>query len=444
MSITSYCLIGSMLFGFFFGAGNLIFPVHLGQEAGAQTFIATIGFILMATGLPFLGVLAIGISNSGGLFGLASRVCRPWGYFFTSLLYLSIGPFFALPRTGSTSFEIGLSLFLPEEYRGICLFVFSLFFFGIALYLSLWPGRLMIWVGKVLNPLFLLLLGILIATSFLNPMGDVGAAAVHGAYLDKAFFKGFTEGYNTMDALAGLAFAMLVIDALKSLGVSSPKDLAISTAKAGMVSVVLMVIIYACLAHMGATSTGVFAVSENGGIALAQIANHYFQGPGSVLLALIVSVGCLKTAVGLTSSCAKTFAQMFPRSFSYRAYAIIFSVMGCAMANTGLTQIIRLAVPVLMFLYPLAMVLIFMGIFSRFFADSPLVYRLTTGVTTLFALCDGLASAPPFIRQLPLVQDILAGFAKVPLHDTGIAWLFPALAAFTLAFCIERLRNKSA
>ena len=102
-------------------------------------------------------------------------------------------------------------------------------------------------------------------------MGAVVTAPVHGAYVQDAFFKGFTEGYNTMDALASLAFGIIVVQTLKDLGVTSPKHIALGTVKAGVVSIILMGVIYSCLAYIGATSIAAYELSANGGIALAQM-----------------------------------------------------------------------------------------------------------------------------------------------------------------------------
>src|SRR5699024_3954256 len=119
LSLSAYITIGSMLFGLFFGAGNLIFPVHMGQEAGSSTLIATLGFIITGVGLPFLGIVAIGFSKSNGLYDLASRISPKYGLIFTMILYLTIGPFFALPRTATVSFEIGLTPFISTEYMAL-------------------------------------------------------------------------------------------------------------------------------------------------------------------------------------------------------------------------------------------------------------------------------------------------------------------------------------
>lgn len=109
-----YVCVASMLFGMFFGAGNLIFPVSLGQNAGSGVWTAFAGLFITGVGLPLLGVAALGISRSEGLYDLASKAGRPYGLFFTCLLYLTIGPFFAIPRCATTSFTVGLEQLLPQ------------------------------------------------------------------------------------------------------------------------------------------------------------------------------------------------------------------------------------------------------------------------------------------------------------------------------------------
>ena len=276
LSISSYLFVGSMLFGMFFGAGNLIFPVHMGQEAGAQLLPATVGFLITAIGLPFLGIVAIGISGSSGLYDLASRVHPSYAKFMTVLLYLTIGPAFALPRTATVSYQVGLAPYISEGSQSIALALFTLVFFALAITFALRPNKILVWIGKLLNPLFLAFLAILIAIAFLQPMGHLSTAAVHGDYAGHAFFKGFTEGYNTMDVLASLAFGIIVVRTLHDLGIRTPGGVAWGTVKAGAISVLLMGIIYSCLSTIGTMSVGQFELSANGGVALAQIATFYF------------------------------------------------------------------------------------------------------------------------------------------------------------------------
>ncbi|NMB02479.1 MAG: branched-chain amino acid transport system II carrier protein, partial [Firmicutes bacterium] len=112
LDFKSNLLIGSLLFGLFFGAGNLIFPVHMGQLAGSNTLQATLGFLITGVGLPLLGVVATALSQSESLYDLAKPVNRGYSIFFTCALYLTIGPLFAIPRTATVAFEVGLNPFI--------------------------------------------------------------------------------------------------------------------------------------------------------------------------------------------------------------------------------------------------------------------------------------------------------------------------------------------
>ena len=437
LSASSYIAVGSMLFGLFFGAGNLIFPVHMGQEAGSAVWTATAGFLITAIGLPLLGVVAIGVSKSDGLFDLAGRVHPVFAYGMTILLYLTIGPFFALPRTATVSYEIGVDPFIPDDYKIAGLACFSLLFFAAALFFALRPSKILTWVGKILNPLFLVFLAVLIITSFVRPMGSVNAAQVQDAYGSVPFFKGFTEGYNTMDALASLAFGIIVVRTLRGLGVNSPRSIAAGTLKSGFVSMVLMGLIYGCLAYIGASSMGSLKLSENGGIALAQIARYYFSGWGGVLLAVIVTLACLKTAVGLITACAETFYGIFPNSLGYKAYAVVFTVISCLIANVGLTQIIAFSIPVLMFLYPLAIALILLAILSPLFQNRRCVYLLTILFTLFDAVVDFLNALPQGAAAQPAIQGILGFYREfVPFFAIGMGWIVPMLVGLALGFAV--------
>ena len=235
--------IGSMLFGLFFGAGNLIFPVHMGQESGSAVFWANLGFLVTGIGLPFLGVIAIGVSKTSGVYELAERIGKKYALVFTVLLYLVIGPFFALPRLATTSFEIGLAPFIQSKQQHVFLVIFSILFFFTAWWLSRRPTKILDYVGKFLNPAFLILLGILLVLAFIHPLGAIDQATVQPSYQEHSFFTGFTQGYNTLDALAALAFGILIVTTIRNMGVTKPSEIAKDTIKSGAISIVLMGII---------------------------------------------------------------------------------------------------------------------------------------------------------------------------------------------------------
>lgn len=237
LSFSSYAAIGVMLFALFFGAGNLIFPAQLGQNAGTNFWPAVIGFLITGVGLPLLGIIAMSFSGSANLQELASRVHPVYAVFFTSLLYLTIGPFFASPRTGTVAFEVGISPFISESSQQIGLFVFTLLFFAVVLLFSLKPAKLVDNVGKFLAPGLVILLAVLLVTVIVNPMGAVESP--QEAYQSGAFITSFLEGYNTMDALASLVFGIIVINAIRSMGVTSTTGILKTTIKAGSIAILL-------------------------------------------------------------------------------------------------------------------------------------------------------------------------------------------------------------
>ena len=431
----------SMLFGMFFGAGNLIFPAMLGINAGSNIWSAFFGVFVTAVGIPMLAVVALGLSRSEGVVELSGRVSKGYSLFFCTLLYLTIGPLFAIPRCASTAFSVGAVKLLPAGHDGLFLALFSLIFFAIVLYFSLKPGGIMTWIGKWLNPVFLLFLAVLVIAALLKPITGVSAVTPAAGYETGggAFFRGFLEGYNTLDALAGLAFGIVVIDVVRSHGVSQPEDVARSTAKAGIFSCLFMGFIYLFITLISTQSAPVCASASNGGEVLGLIADHYFQAAGSVLLTAIVTFACLKTAIGLVTSCSKAFVDMFPKGPGYNQWAIIFSVVSFGIANFGLSSIVAWCVPVLMFLYPLAITLVLLALFGKAFGNRKGVYVWTTAFTLVAAIFDMIGAVSRMIPGNALLSG-LTGFAGkvLPLYSLGLGWVCPAAVGFIVGLIVSR------
>ncbi|WP_404820148.1 branched-chain amino acid transport system II carrier protein [Levilactobacillus enshiensis] len=431
--------IGMMLFGLFFGAGNLIFPVFLGQQAGHHVGAAIVGLLITGIGLPLLGVAGIGLTRSEGVFALANKVNRPFAYMFTILLYLTVGPFFAVPRLATTSFQIGLAPFVPQAHQALVLALFSVLFFAVSWWLARNPGKLMTYIGKWLTPLFLLLLGLLMLAAFINPMGGFATTA-HGAYASSPLLRGFTEGYNTLDALASLAFGIVVIDSIRDLGVTDPGQIAKDIIKAGTISVLLMGLIYTLLALMGTMSLGKVGLAANGGITLAQIASYYFGPLGNALLALIVIIACLKTSIGLISAFGDTLHAMFPK-MSYSVLIIFASVVPCLIANVGLTKMITYSTPILMFLYPLAIVLITLAVLSPLLGTSRWLWGLSMLFTFIPAIFSGIAALPQSLQHAGWIQGILTLNDQLPLASLGFSWVIPALIGVILGKIVAAVKG---
>lgn len=442
LTIKEYIFLASMLFGMFFGAGNLIFPVSMGQQAGSNLWPAILGFCLTGVGIPLLGIAAMGISRSEGLFDMCKRVGKPYGYFFTCLLYLAIGPLFAIPRTATVSFSVGIQPVIHADNTSIALCIFSAVFFIIVLFFSLRPSGIMTWIGKILNPLFLLFLALLAITALTNPMGAISAGEPTGNYVEMSFFQGFLDGYNTLDALASLAFGIVLINSIRNLGIQSPEAISASTLKSGILSTILMAAIYCMLTVVGAQSRSVLGISADGGEALFQIGSHYFGTFGGILLGIIVTIACLKTAIGLITSCATAFVELFPNSLSYRTYAILFCVFSFAIANFGLNRIIELSLPVLMFLYPLTITLILLCLFGRWFNYDRRVFVSVTVCTGLASVFDFLNALPEAAKEYLHVEGLLSAANVLPFFSIGMGWIIPACIGLIFGLVLHFVSRK--
>lgn len=421
--------LGLMLFSLFFGAGNLIFPPLLGQEAGNHVFIAMIGFFITGIGLPLLGVISVGLSENG-FQAIASRVHPVFGLILSFTIYLAIGPFFGIPRTATVSFEMGLS-FLPESVTGAvwALPVFTIVYFLVTYWFGLNPSKLIDRIGKILTPSLLFLIIVLFVQSLLNPLGALGQPT--GEYVDSAFFKGFIEGYLTMDTLGALVFGGIVVASIQGFGVSDRKQVATTTFRAGLIAVSLLGLVYFSLAYLGATSQGL-GMMENGGEVLALAANVLFGNFGSLILGGVVVLACLTTSIGLSTAVAQYLNQVVPR-LSYKQWLLMVILFSAIVANIGLTQLIAISVPVLGVLYPVAIVLILLSFIDSLFKGYRSVYVGGLGGAFLMSLLDLV------VKENSFMDSILSWVHYIPLFDQGIGWLIPAVLGGILGYGIESL-----
>ncbi len=445
LTLRQKILVAGTLFGMFFGTGNLIFPVHLGQMAGQNALPAIIGFIITAVGIPILGVAAIGITHSDGLQTLSGKVGKGYGIFFTCLLYLTIGPLFAIPRCATVSFTTGITPLLgADSPERLYLLLFSAVFFAFVLFFSLRPGKITVWIGKIINPLFLFFFAVLMLAALLAPGAAVSAVEPVEAYRSDAFFPALIEGYGTMDAIAGLAFGIVVIDVIRRMGVDNDDTIAEDVLSSGLLTGALMALIYVVSIVVGAQSRGLFELSENGGIALTQIAGHYLGGVGLFILAFTITFACLKTSIGLVTACAETFSKMTNGKISYRSWAILFTVFSFAVSNIGLSAIIEYSIPMLMLIYPPAIALILLAFLGKFFAHDRTVYIATMIGTWAAAIFDCMKTLPaPVQAALHLDAPIAFAAAHLPLFDKNLGWLLPAVIGFAAGMAIRASRRQT-
>lgn len=422
--------VGLMLFSLFFGAGNLIFPPFLGQSAGNQVWIALGAFLITSVGFPILGVIAV--AKSGGLEKLAARVHPLFATIFTLLIYLSIGPGLGIPRAGSLPFEMVVAPYLPQGVSEIVArFLFTLVFFTVAYWLALSPTKLVDRMGKVLTPTLLLLILVVVIGAIFKPLGGYGEAT--GAYIDSPFVTGFLEGYLTMDTIAALNFGIVIALAIKTKGITKEKYVVSTSVKAGLIAGGLLVLIYAALAHLGATSGGRFGSTLNGAMTLTNVMTYLFGKPGALLLAVLFTLACLTTSVGLIASCSQYF-ETLTNKITYKNWVRILAFSSMTLANMGLTKILSISIPVLDMIYPISIMLIVLAMLDKFFKRNKYIYSLTILFTGVVSVIYGLNG---FGIDLGTKM-----FGNLPLYSQGLGWVLPALLGIVLGGVFGFIKEK--
>jgi LIVCS family branched-chain amino acid:cation transporter len=434
--------LGTLLFGLFFGAGNVIFPVKMGQNSGANALPAAIGFILTAVGIPILGIISSASSKEKSISGFVMPCGKKFAYFYSILLYLTIGPFFAIPRTATVAFEVGIRTYTGEN-SSIFLFIYSLVFFILVLIFSTKANRIMDVVGRFMTPLFIMLSAILVIAVFISPASALSDNIPIKPYDTQALSQGMLDGYNTMDALASLVFAGVIMTSLNRMGVTKDRDVAVLTLKASLFTILFFVLLYGSFVYLGATSRPLTPEGQNGGVIMAYVSRHYFGFTGQILLTLIIGVACLKTAIGLIVSLSQAFNELFP-SLSYKTFQISFILIAFLIANFGLDQIIQWSVPVLMFLYPLAIVLIFLRFLKAAFPAkiTSLHFQLTCLMAGLVGIFDFLKALPEFVKNSSAITLLLNwADGTIPFFKSGLGFFIPSIFGFALASIIVSVKN---
>ena len=391
-------LVGFTLFSMFFGAGNLIFPPFLGAQAGTALWPAFVGFAVSAIGLPIAGVAAV--ARAGGLPALAGRVHPRFAQVFAVLVYLSIGPCLAIPRTASTSFEM-LTPLVGRSTPGQ--FIYSLVFFAAAYFVALKPEKLTQRLGRILCPALLVLIVVLFAGCILRPAAP-GYGTPAEAYAALPAAQGVLDGYQTMDALAALNFGAVIALNLQAVGITEESAVRRGTIRAGLIAGGMLLVVYAMLTHIGGIGAAV----------LTALADGLFGRVGQVLLAAIFVIACFNTCVGLIASVGEYFHELLPQ-LPYPAIAAFFALVSMLLANIGLADILSLSVPVLNAIYPIAIILIVVEFLPGRFQRTS-VWRLSI----LFTAIQSIPAALPFGPLSTLMNAL-------PLSSLGFGWLLPAL-----------------
>ena len=426
-------LISFMLFSLFFGAGNLIFPPFLGQNAADHTGIAFLGFLLTAVLLPVLGVIVV--AQFDGLNNLASRVNSKFAIVFTIIVYLAIGPGLGIPRAASVPFEMAISPYLPEGFSfGISMLIYSALFFATACWLALTPRKLVSRIGKFLTPSLLTLLVFLFINFVLNGQKVIGEALP--VYVNSGLAQGFIDGYQTMDTIAALNFGLVIAITLRGFKLKEKKDIMKYTVLAGLAAGTILSLVYMMLAFIGMQTAGVAGVQANGALILRYVVYELFGNGGAILLALIFTLACLTTCVGLINSISQFFTTIF-RGLNYRQWVFVIVISSFLICNLGLNTILSISLPVLDMVYPVSIVLIVLGLFDKYLKDNRFIYPLVIFTVAITSIVYAL-----FRLKVPM-GPVYAIFKSLPFFETGMAWVSVAIVSILIALVLNKLGKKA-
>ncbi|HCN59776.1 MULTISPECIES: branched-chain amino acid transport system II carrier protein [Mammaliicoccus] len=434
-------VVGFMLFAIFFGAGNLIFPPALGLSSGNFFWPAIFGFVITGIGLPLIGVITGSIEEKGYRVSLG-KIHPVFAVVLLVAISLTIGPLFAIPRTAATSFEMGITPIF-ETTSSMSLFIFTLIYFIIVFYLSFNSSKMVDKVGSILTPLLLISITALIVKAFITLSGESTVSGDPAVYSSSgtSFGKGFVEGYLTMDAIAAIAFSMIVITAIKSKGVTKETGLFKQTIFAGIIAAIALGFIYISLGwignHMNVSAETIKELNANGQnigtYLLTSAANLAFGEFGKYLIGIIVALACLTTATGLIVSVSEFFNELLPK-ISYKWFVAIFTLISFILSNQGLTTVIKGSLPVLLVLYPIAITAVLLILLAKYVKTPPIAQQLAVAFVTIIS----------FISVFNQMEWATIGFiSKLPLAQYQMEWIPFAIVGFIIGFIIGKVKNQA-
>ncbi len=418
-------VVGLALFAMFFGAGNLIFPPALGLNSGKGWLACLVGFLLTGVGMPLLGVLSV--SKAGGTIDhLAGKVNPTFSKILGTIVILALGPLLAIPRTGATVFELGIRPSIP----GANPIIVSIVYFAVTLLLVIKPSGIVDKIGKVLTPILLCIIGTIIIKGIVAP---AGAPVETG--LGNPFSKGFTEGYQTMDAFCALVFGGILMLTLKEKGYEKKEDQIKLTMRAGLIAAVGLAFVYGGLLYLGATVSGVYPADMARADLVVGITQNALGSVGKMGIGVACSVACLTTAVGITATVGNYFEDISDGKLSYKAVVTATVIVSAVFANFGIEKIVKLAVPLLVTVYPVAIVLIVMNLFDNMIKNKRAYLGAVYGALFV-SLFDGISAMgvnTAFIGNL---------MSRLPLSGAGFAWITPSIAGAIITTMLMSDREK--
>ncbi|MCJ8646226.1 branched-chain amino acid transport system II carrier protein [Escherichia coli] len=365
LSVPETVALGAMTLALFLGAGNIIFPPLVGMQAGAHATMAGAGFLVTAVLFPVLAIISLAI-NKGDIAELTKPLGKQVSTLFISTCFLTLGVLFATPRTATISYEV-ITNDVHDSFAHKLMF--SLIFFGGVGAVLIKSGRLLEIVGFFLSPIKIGALIFIGLFAWIHPVGNLTTAV--STYNNNAFGTGFINGYQTLDVISALCFGAIITHTLQQRGVVSGKGILRYSALAALIAAFGLSIIYICFISMGSHSN--YHAATNGMQIMSDYVQTVFGVFGRTLLATIITLACLVTAIGLTTGTARYFHQT--TRLSYGVLVTLTLVFSAAISVLGLDVLTKLAVPVLSAIYPAALIVVALGIIKRWINIPDRVYR---------------------------------------------------------------------
>ncbi|WP_452600924.1 branched-chain amino acid transport system II carrier protein [Pontimicrobium sp. MEBiC06410] len=405
------------LFSMFFGAGNLLLPPLLGYNAGEDWFWVTIGFMLTAVVIPIFGILAHA-KLQGTMFDFGKKVSPIFSLVYCVIVYV-ISVAIPSPRTASATHEIAIHPVFETSPL-----LTSAIYFTLVLVFVLNRSKILNLIGKFLTPLIVIALLLVIGIGLFSSTMEMNPAT-----FEAPIVSGVLEGYQTFDAIGAVVVGAVIIISLNFKKEDSFEDRKTLIKKSGFIAGLGLFVIYAGLISVGAfygaeinidtaLSSDMQRANLLRGISIASLGSF-----GNTILSVLISLACFTTAVGIIAGTADYFKGLLNNSqIVYTITAVIACVVGVVIGQLNFHSIIMIALPILMFIYPITIVLILLNVVPEQYA-SKLVFRGVVIVTFLFSIPDFLK----FIINPEYLEEIIN---SIPLAKYSFGWVLPALIMF--------------
>ena len=411
---------GFALFSMFFGAGNLILPPFLGKNAGDSWSVVTLGFFLTAVIIPILGILAHA-RLQGTMYDFGKKVSPLFSTIYCLIVYF-ISIALPAPRTASVTYEMAV-----QPYFDVSSLITSTIYFILVFIFVMNRTKVLSLIGRFLTPLIII---ILLAIIFIGMFS--ATETITPSIFKTPFIDGILEGYQTFDAIGAVVVGGVLVISMnfnKSTSFEQKKEL---ITKAGFIAGLGLLIIYAGLIYNGALFSSTFTEEATRTDVLSSLSTQTLGNIGTTFLSVLVALACFTTAVGILTGTADYFKGLFKNSKNvYLITAIIGCVLGVVMGQFDVHYIINIALPALMFIYPITIVLILLNVIPKKWA-SALVFKIVVLVAFIFSIPDFLGFIVP--------KESLTGIKNlIPLANYHLGWVLPAI----LSFVAVNLRYKN-